>query len=828
MDHVKLFSDSFKLTHWKDEKKLNQLLLSIEKANKIIQKYLGAIHVLLPGLTDHSIDHSRMLWNYANIIVGDHNLYLNPVEAYALHLSFLVHDSGLCYSILNLEAEITTDPLYTDFISKYGDSQENRDNALFFTLREKHGDYAVKIATEEFRDGEYLIEDSYLRHELGLLIGKIAKSHTCNINYIERELGSKYAMPDYPVNWTLDCRKVAFLLRVADAAHIDSLRSPKTLKRISEIKGTSQDHWVFQKKLGFPTLGTDGLLAYASNSPFSAVQQKAWWYCVNALEVLDSELKKANEYFAIQGEVGFSAKGVKAVANSLELGTNYIRTDGWKAVDTKIRVTDPVLIASELGGIRLYGNANVSLRELIQNSLDAVNLHRFQTRQNGNFRVGEINIGIEKVGDDFWLIVQDNGIGMSQTLLTNELLDFGGSYWRSSLDRDFPGLRTRGFNSIGKFGIGFFSVFMLGDQVNVTSWKFGESIDSMKTLDFHDGINSSPILRDPTEEERNIVTDRGTLIRVRLKNDPYGKEGIVGCRNLAENTLYSLVRHFIPSPSVKLVISEVDGSQKTIDTNYIDNLDYRSLIEYLYVPHQVSIIDYTTESIEVYKSLDLELIEIEDAGRSLGRLSLLPSINNLTIGALGIVLSDGILVNNLNGFAGYIITNDVVSVKRDSFTKLISYDALKCWAIKQKSLIEEKKYIELFNAHYYSLLLSFDLYQDEFPIALKKKNNSYYQVSVRELCDYLKENDVARFHNEGHSVLARKPDCEGFIYYPFPHNLNSIVRDSDIDKLLTSRNYLEGIIRDYWGDFHVDRKNLVGGFNWDVPYFSIDTYSKVN
>src|SRR5690606_6849654 len=122
---------------------------------------------------------------------------------------------------------------------------------------------------------------------------------------------------------------------------------------------------------------------------FSSEEQKAWWLCYEALQVLDKELKNANEYFDTRRLPGFAARGVKSIDDTLELGKKYIRTSDWNSINTQIKVTNPVHIASQLGGVKIYGNLNIALRELIQNSLDAINLHRIYTGQN-NTNVGEI------------------------------------------------------------------------------------------------------------------------------------------------------------------------------------------------------------------------------------------------------------------------------------------------------------------------------------------------------------------------------------------------------------------------------------------------------
>ena len=57
---------------------------------------------------------------------------------------------------------------------------------------------------------------------------------------------------------------------------------------------------------------------------------------------------------------------------------------------------------------------------------------------------------------------------MSQTTMVKDMLDFGKSFWASErAAQEFPGLHSSGYSSIGRFGIGFFSVFMAASKVNV-------------------------------------------------------------------------------------------------------------------------------------------------------------------------------------------------------------------------------------------------------------------------------------------------------------------------------------------------------------------------
>jgi HSP90 family molecular chaperone len=126
------------------------------------------------------------------------------------------------------------------------------------------------------------------------------------------------------------------------------------------------------------------------------------------------------------------------------------------------------------GGARLYGdNCEAAIRELIQNAADAICARRKLDPDFVNGVDGEIVVRLAERDGGFYLEVEDNGVGMSERTITGTLLDFGRSFWATEdVKSEFPGLMAKGMSPTGKFGIGFFSVFMLGDVVRVTSRRY--------------------------------------------------------------------------------------------------------------------------------------------------------------------------------------------------------------------------------------------------------------------------------------------------------------------------------------------------------------------
>jgi hypothetical protein len=105
--------------------------------------------------------------------------------------------------------------------------------------------------------------------------------------------------------------------------------------------------------------------------------------------------------------------------------------------------------------------------------------------------------------DGAFVEVEDLGVGMSKRVLKGPLLDFGVSFWRSwAVREEHPGLLGKAFEAAGKYGIGFFSVFMWGDRVRVTTRRYDAAIDDTKVLTFDAGLQSRPILRRADKDEQ--------------------------------------------------------------------------------------------------------------------------------------------------------------------------------------------------------------------------------------------------------------------------------------------------------------------------------------
>ncbi len=122
----------------------------------------------------------------------------------------------------------------------------------------------------------------------------------------------------------------------------------------------------------------------------------------------------------------------------------------------------------------IYTNKEIFLRELISNASDALDklCYISLTDDSVGLSRGDFSIEITPDMESRTLRVSDNGIGMSREELESNL----GTIARSgSLDfKNDMGEENADIDIIGQFGVGFYSAFMVSDQITVISKKYGE------------------------------------------------------------------------------------------------------------------------------------------------------------------------------------------------------------------------------------------------------------------------------------------------------------------------------------------------------------------
>jgi len=142
----------------------------------------------------------------------------------------------------------------------------------------------------------------------------------------------------------------------------------------------------------------------------------------------------------------------------------------------------------------LYSHPEIFLRELISNSSDALDKLRYLTLTEEQYKALVGNgidlprIDLELNEANKTLSVSDTGIGMNEDDLVSHLGTIARSGTKTFLAQ-LSGDARKDSNLIGQFGVGFYSVFMVADKVEVTSRKAGEEKTYKWTSDGKTGFD---------------------------------------------------------------------------------------------------------------------------------------------------------------------------------------------------------------------------------------------------------------------------------------------------------------------------------------------------
>ena len=175
----------------------------------------------------------------------------------------------------------------------------------------------------------------------------------------------------------------------------------------------------------------------------------------------------------------------------------------------------------------LYSNKEIFLRELVSNAADAADKLRFEALttpallENGE----PLRIRIEADPAARTLTIDDNGIGMSR----EEAIAHLGTIAKSGTGeflKNLSGDAKKDSNLIGQFGVGFYSAFIVADQVDVYSRRAGAASDQ--------GVLWSSKGEGDFEVATIDKPQRGTRIVLHLKDGEEGFADSWQLRNLVK------------------------------------------------------------------------------------------------------------------------------------------------------------------------------------------------------------------------------------------------------------------------------------------------------
>ncbi|NSM11638.1 molecular chaperone HtpG [Moraxella bovoculi] len=160
----------------------------------------------------------------------------------------------------------------------------------------------------------------------------------------------------------------------------------------------------------------------------------------------------------------------------------------------------------------LYSNADIFVRELVSNASDACDKLRFLATSDDSLyeNDGELTIKIDIDKNAKTISFSDNGIGMTEEEAIANLGTIAKSGTKAFLERLSDNDKKDG-NLIGQFGVGFYSGFIVADQIVVESRKAGEAHDvGVRWVSDGTGRFTTQTITKP---------NKGTTITLHLKDD---------------------------------------------------------------------------------------------------------------------------------------------------------------------------------------------------------------------------------------------------------------------------------------------------------------------
>lgn len=161
----------------------------------------------------------------------------------------------------------------------------------------------------------------------------------------------------------------------------------------------------------------------------------------------------------------------------------------------------------------LYQDRDIFVRELVSNASDALARLQFEmlTNREVHDADAELAIHIEKGGTEEQpiLVIKDSGIGMTSEELQRNLGTIAQSGAREFLSKLEEGSASP-TDIIGQFGVGFYSVFMVADEVRVVSRSFDPQAEAAQWIS--DGGETYRV-------ESAEKAERGTEMHITLKKD---------------------------------------------------------------------------------------------------------------------------------------------------------------------------------------------------------------------------------------------------------------------------------------------------------------------
>lgn len=462
---------------------------------------------------------------------------LNSIEIALLILSAYFHDQGMVLDKNELET-IKSKPKYIVFRDTWAIEHPNLKEIQIILLdkglsaqekdrfRQMEQELFDGMLTDYIRQSHAHRSANFIRSNysndslwevagvnLAIYVAKICESHVLPASDLIPEKGFNYdeSIGQYKINLSY----LSLVLRLADILDFDRDRTPDSLyKTIHFTNNISLTEWEKHRSV-------EGWDISPSSIRFTMLCEKPQYHkaALDFMDLVDNELKAAInliksypkdfENYDFELPISVNRDRIKAKDNAYlyhDLEFSLSRND-----IVKLLMTD-----------KLYSSPSLCVRELLQNSLDALRYRRALRKLDGSeWSNGKVILKhtVDKYGYEVLSCI-DNGVGMDEEVITRFLTRVGKSFYRSP---EFEQERIRfselgvDFDPCSRFGIGFMSCFMIGDQIKIhTRRDYGPSKGWGDPIIVEiNGLGSMVVIKKGSPDQQP-----GTTIEVRGRKKP--------------------------------------------------------------------------------------------------------------------------------------------------------------------------------------------------------------------------------------------------------------------------------------------------------------------
>jgi hypothetical protein len=461
----------------------------------------------------------------------------------------------------------------------------------------------------------------------------------------------------------------------------------------------------------------------------------------------------------------------------------------------------------------------------LQNAADSVLARRIL--ENSEL-VGRIEVELIARDGGWSLSVSDDGIGMDEEILTDFLLRFGRSFWRSpAARRKFPELAASNYRSTGRYGVGFFSVFMLSDSVRVITKQFDSGQGCYRSLRFPDGLRGRPTVHVSAATERprgyntrvsvDLTEETASRMLLSAERFAYGLS-----RKSFQEGLFVLLQRLAAAFPVNLILKTSAGEEQVAKAN-----DWISLDPALLIRRISDVASWMEEShpnyatnrwmfeamVPIYPAID------EERSKPLGRLGIFPGAfmfaeNLLSKNRYCAIVAGPFPAAHIDSFAG-VIAGEPTRAARDMATVDVKKLDWTQWLEEQCDLMADGL-CDASLAHQAGTA-SILLQLGGVPTRLFIFTTALGPLSLNTVGTWIEKRHKFTLHLRSSLPEALEPDEERDVIYGIEGSGYRNDRIEKVFKGLTPRrvpDLLEALCRQHWGKSRTFNRELSVG-TWE-------------